>query len=157
MPSRRDSIKLSAGEMRDFLATQRTIIIVSNGPGGYPHAMPMWFHMDAEGRIRCTTFGKSQKVLNLRRDPRATLLVESGIEYAELKGLMIHAQAEVIEDADLVADTLARISIKHGSGTEDDVERMRQAVAATAAKRVLLRFAPQRYVSWDHARLAGRY
>ena len=107
--------------------------------------------------LKRTTFTKSQKVLNLRRDPRATLLVESGIEYAELKGVMIEAEAEVIEDTDLVADTLARINIKHRSGTEAEVEQMRKAVAATATKRVLLRFTTQRPVSWDHSRLGGRY
>ncbi len=157
MASRRDSIKLSAEAINDYLAGERTIIIVSNGPKGYPHPMPMWFYVDEEGRVNCTTFTKSQKVLNLRRDPRATLLVESGFEYAELKGLVIHARAEVIEDSELVADTLARINIKHRSGTEAEVEQMRKAVSATATKRVMLRFTAERYVSWDHARLAGRY
>ena len=157
MASRRDSIKLSPQETGEYLAKERTLIIVSNGPRGYPHTMPMWFYVDVEGRINCTTFTKSQKVLNLRRDPRATLLVESGIEYAELKGVMIEAEAEVIEDTNLVADTLARINIKHRSGTEAEVEQMRKAVAATATKRVLLRFTPQRNVSWDHSRLGGKY
>ncbi len=157
MASRRDSIKLSPDEIGEYLAHERTLIIVSNGPRGYPHAMPMWFYVDDEGRINATTFTKSQKVLNLRRDPRATMLVESGIEYAELKGVAIEARAEVIEDTELVADTLARISIKHGSGTEADVAQMRKAVSATATKRVLLRFTPEHYVSWDHARLGGRY
>jgi hypothetical protein len=157
MPSRRDSIKLSEDEIRDYLATQRTVIVVSNGKDGFPHPMPMWFYVDGEGRINCTTFGKSQKVLNLQRDPRATLLVETGFEYAELKGLVIYAHGDVIEDADLVTDTLARIQVKHRSGSEEDVEAMRNAVAASATKRVLLRFTPERYVSWDHSRLRGRY
>ena len=157
MASRRDSIKLSPDEIGEYLAHERTLIIVSNGHRGYPHAMPMWFYVDDEGRINATTFTKSQKVLNLRRDPRATLLVESGIEYAELKGVAIEARAEVIEDTELVADTLARISIKHGSGTEADVAQMRKAVSATATKRVLLRFTPEHYVSCDLARLGGRY
>lgn len=157
MPSRRDSIKLSEDEIRDYLATERTVIVVSNGKDGFPHPMPMWFYVDDEGRINCTTFGKSQKVLNLQRDPRATLLVETGFEYAELKGLAIYTHGDVIEDADLVTDTLARIQVKHRSGSEEDVEAMRSAVAASATKRVLLRFTPERYVSWDHSRLRGRY
>ena len=102
MPSRRKLIELDADEIRDYLDAEKTLIIVGNGHNGYPHPMPMWFAHDPDGSIRCTTFGKSQKVLNWRRDPKATLLVESGVEYAELKGVMIYAHCEVIDDLDAV-------------------------------------------------------
>ena len=70
MPSRRNNIELSDAEIREFLASRKTLIIVSNGKDGYPHPMPMWFYVDDEGCLYCTTFGKSQKVFNWRRDPK---------------------------------------------------------------------------------------
>ena len=110
MPSRRTVIEMTDEEIRHYLATEKTLIIVSNGRNGYPHPMPMWFNRDQDGALYCTTFGKSQKVLNWRRDPKATLLVESGEEYAELKGVMIFATCEIIDDHDEVIDTLVAIN-----------------------------------------------
>ena len=157
MPSRRKLIELDADEIRDYLDTEKTLIIVGNGHNGYPHPMSMWFAHDPDGTIRCTTFGKSQKVLNWRRDPKATLLIESGVEYAELKGVVIYADCEVIDDLDTVKDTL--VSINSRGRDLDDVAKakLRDAVAGTAAKRVVLQFTPKRYVTWDHAKLGGRY
>ena len=157
MPSRRKLIELDADEIRDYLDTEKTLIIVGNGHNGYPHPMPMWFAHDADGSIRCTTFGKSQKVLNWRRDPKATLLVESGVEYAELKGVVIYADCEVIDDLDAVKDTLVAINSR-GRDLDDGARaQLREAVSGTAAKRVVLKFTPKRYVTWDHTKLGGRY
>ena len=157
MPSRRSLIELTPEEIDDYLDEQKTLIIVGNGRNGYPHPMPMWFNRDQKGCLYCTTFGKSQKVLNWRRDPKATLLVESGEEYAELKGVMIYAKCEIIDDHDQVIDTLVEIN---AAGRElDDGQRteLRASTMRSAAKRVLLKFVPERYVSWDHAKLGGRY
>ena len=77
MPSRRNSIELSAEETRSYLDSRKTLIIVSNGKDGYPHTMPMWFAVNDDGTIDCTTFGKSQKVLNYQRDPKVLSLVLS--------------------------------------------------------------------------------
>ncbi len=157
MPSRRELIALTPEEIADFLAEHKTIILVSNGRDGYPHPMPMWFYVDDAGAVHCTTFRKSQKVLNLQRDPKATLLVESGESYAELKSVLIYASAEIIDDRDAVVDTLVRINSRGRSLSAAEREKLSDAVSATAEKRVLLKFAPERYVSWDHAKLAGRY
>ena len=158
MPSRRELIALTTDEIADYLAEQKTLIIVSNGKDGYPHPVPMWFWTDPDGCLYCTTFTKAQKVLNFRRDPRASLLVESGDEYAQLKSVLIYARAEVIEDFDAVCDALVNISTKgRGEVSADERAQIRRAVAKTAEKRVLLKFSPERYVSWDHAKLGGRY
>ena len=157
MPSRRKLIELDADEVRDYLDAEKTLIIVSNGHNGYPHPMPMWFAQDPDGTIRCTTFGKSQKVLNWRRDPKATLLVESGTEYADLKGVVIYATCRIVDDPDTVKDTLVAINAP-GRDLDDDARaKLREAVSGTAAKRVVLEFTPERYVTWDHAKLGGRY
>ena len=158
MPSRREQIQLTDDEIADYLAEQKTVIIVSNGNDGYPHPMPMWFCVDESGCLYCTTFSKAQKVRNLRRDPKASLLVESGEEYAELKSVLIYATAQVIDEFDEVRDALVNITSK----MRDDlaaggIEQLRHAVSRTAEKRVLLKFTPKHYVSWDHAKLDGRY
>ena len=157
MPSRRELIQLTPEEIRDFMVEQKTVVIVANGKDGYPHPMPMWFYADDAGCVYCTTFRKSQKVLNFQRDPRASLLVESGEEYQELKSVLIYARAEIVDDTDAVVDALVKINTKGRTVAEEDVKRLIGAVAQTAEKRVVLRFVPERYVSWDHAKLGGRY
>lgn len=157
MPSRREQIQLTPDEMRDYLIEQKTLIIVSNGRDGFPHPMPMWFYADDAGAFHCTTFRKSQKVLNLQRDPRATLLVESGEEYAELKSLMAYCRAEIIDDFDAVVDALVKINTKGMDVAPDAVTQLIGAVSKTAEKRVVLKFIPERYVSWDHSKLGGKY
>jgi hypothetical protein len=102
-----------------------------------------------------TTFAKSQKVKNLQRDPRCTLLVESGEDYRELKGVVLYGKAEVIEDLERIVDTLVAASVRQG-GAEPDAA-VREGMKRTAAKRVLLRVLPDRIVSWDHAKLGGVY
>lgn len=157
MPSRRTQIEMTEEERKQYIADAQTLIIVSNGKNGYPHPMPMWFGVDEDESLLCTTFGKSQKVLNWKRDPKASLLIESGTTYAELRGVVIYAETEVIEDHELVVDTLVMIN---SSGRELNDERrakLRESVQPNARKRVALRFVPQRYITWDHRKLGGRY
>ncbi len=157
MPSRRELIALTPDEIQQFLEQQKTLIIVSNGKDGYPHPIPMWFYTDPEGVLYCTTFSKAQKVANFQRDPKAALLVESGEEYAELKSVLIYARAEVVDEFDAVCDALARIGTKGRNLSAAELEATKSQMAKAAEKRVLLRFIPERYVSWDHAKLGGRY
>ena len=79
MPSRRELIQMTEAEQRAFLDEQKTITIVSNKADGYPHPMPMWFAFDPDRTVRMTTFRKSQKVLNVSRDPKVTLMAEAGV------------------------------------------------------------------------------
>jgi PPOX class probable F420-dependent enzyme len=148
---------MSDAELRDFVRSHKTMTIVSNGPQGFPHPMPMWFVQDDDGVVRMTTFRKSQKVRNLRRDPRVALLVEDGVEYAQLRGVVLYGRCEVIDDLDAVTATL--IDITGGAAANDPAARegMAKVVQGTAAKRVLLRTRPDRIVSWDHRKLGGRY
>jgi nitroimidazol reductase NimA-like FMN-containing flavoprotein (pyridoxamine 5'-phosphate oxidase superfamily) len=157
MPSRRSNIELTDAEIREFLNSQKTVIIVSNGKDGYPHPMPMWFYVDAAGCLYCTTFAKSQKILNWRRDPKATLLVETGTEYAQLKGVVIYATAEIIEDLDTAIDTLVKINTRGATIDAAQRQALTAAVTKTATKRAVIKFHPQRYVTWDHSKLGGRY
>lgn len=157
MPSRRDLIRMSDDEVRQFLRASKTIIINSNGPGGYPHPMPMWFAVDDDGTVSMTTFRKSQKVRNIERDPKVSLLVESGEQYSELRGVVIYGHARVVDDVAVVTRTLLSIG---GIGNLADPEARKgaeAAVAKTAAKRIAILIRPEKIVSWDHAKLGGTY
>lgn len=157
MPSRRNNIELSPAEITEFLDSRKTLTIVSNGIGGYPHPMPMWFHLDDAGAVYCTTFRKSQKVLNYQRDAKATVLIESGTEYAELKGVVIYARCEIIDNFEAVVETLVRINSRGRTVDAEQRKALTAAVSQTAGKRVLLKFHPERHVTWDHSKLGGRY
>ena len=149
--SRRDQIRMTDAEVREFLKSRKTIILNSNGANGFPHPMPMWFAMDDDGTIRMATYRKSQKIKNLQRDSRVSLLAESGVEYAELKGVVIYGNAEVIDDFDLVVDTML------AAAGQETTEQAKAAIAPTASKRYLIRIKPDRVVSWNHTKLAGVY
>ena len=158
--SRRDQIRLADDEIRSFLESEKTIILVSNGPQGFPHAMPMWFVTEPDGTIRMTTYAKSQKVMNLRRDPRVAVLVESGLDYRELRGVVFYGRAEVIDDVEQVIDTLLAASDdpSRAVAAGDPGQRaIRDGMRRNASKRVLIRVKPGRLVSWDHAKLGGVY
>jgi PPOX class probable F420-dependent enzyme len=156
--SRRGLIVMSDDEVRAFLDASKTIILTSIGPGGYPHPMPMWFGLDPDGSVRMTTFRASQKVKNLKRDPRVSLLAESGVEYAELMGVVLYGRAQVIDDLDTVTQTLVSVTTR-GQPALDPAARegMKKVVAGTAAKRVCILVSPERVVSWDHRKLGGTY
>ena len=155
--SRRNKIRLSDEEIRDFLANRKTVIVCSNGPNGFPHTMPMWFAVDDDGTIRMTTFRKSQKVKNLQRDPRLTVLVEDGIDYFELRGVVFYGKCEIVDDIEVVKDTMVRITAREAGDDPAALEGMKSVITGTAEKRVGLLIRPERIVSWDHRKLGGTY
>ena len=157
MPSRRDMIRMTDDELMAFCRGQKTITIVSNGVGGFPHPMPMWFHMDDDKTVRMSTFRKSQKVKNVQRDPKVALLVEAGEEYAELRGVCITGHCEVVDDLRAVQDTLVDITGGEAAESAEGRQAMYKVIEPTAAKRVLLRIKPEKIVSWDHRKLGGKY
>lgn len=156
MPSRREDIAMTAHELSAYLAGQRRIILITNGANSLPHPMPMNYGIDAEGRVVIVTFRKSQKVKNLERDPRATLLVESGDTYAQLKSAVLYCDVEIIGDAEGVAENMALV--RAGDAMTGSISAgMSEQVRASLVKRVVLRFTPFRVVSWDHGKLGGVY
>ena len=111
--------------------------------------------LKSSGAIGFETFAKSQKVQNLRRDPRITALVEDGTTYDSLRGVELVGEAEVLDDQDLLMDIARSVILKHqpdvGEGDVDAVAEM------MVRKRVAVRFTPTRIVSWDHNKLGGGY
>ena len=155
--SRRNQIQLSEVEITEYLSSSRTMILVSNGKDGHPHPMPMWFAVDIDNCIYMTTFRKSQKINNLRKDPRATLLIESGDEYEELKGLVVYTDVEFIEDAESVMHILEQITLQRSEIQKSDNKDISQGMLKTAEKRIGLKFTPTNILSWDHSKLDGVY
>ncbi|MDX1649788.1 MAG: TIGR03618 family F420-dependent PPOX class oxidoreductase [Myxococcota bacterium] len=159
MPSRRDVIRMTDEEVQRFLEDSKTIILNSIGPDGVPHPMPMWYGVEDDGAIVMTTFAKSQKVRNLERDARVSLLVEAGEQYDQLRGVVFYGKAELIRDTEAVLDVLSRVTGRMGGGAAGDAppEALRDALRKTAEKRVAIRVRPERVVSWDHRKLGGVY
>jgi PPOX class probable F420-dependent enzyme len=148
---------MTEAEVRRFLDGARTIILNSIGLDGVPHPMPMWFAVEDDGAVVMTTFAKSQKVKNLERDPRVSLLAEDGEQYAELRGVVLYGRVELLRDTPAVLDILQRVTRKSGGAGDAPDEAVREGLRRTAAKRVGLRIRPERVVSWDHRKLGGTY
>jgi hypothetical protein len=116
----------------------------------------MWVAV-RDGDIWCWTYGKSQKIKNLERDPRATLLVEAGHEYQELRGIQIEAEAELIRDPEQVLEFAKLLTVRYMEGVDELPEGAEAALAAQAPKRVVMHFKPVRTATWDHRKLGGTY
>lgn len=157
MPSRRDLIRMTDDELRAFLADQKIVSVATIGPSGRPHLVPLWYVADGT-ELRGWTFGKSQKAKNLERDPHATLQIEDGVAYEELRGVMFECDVEVEHDPEKVAGYGMALFARYGPGAEGEVAaEVRDMVLEQAQKRIGLRFVPTRTVSWDHTKLGGTY
>lgn len=154
--SRRDEITLTPSEQAELLDSERVVIVSSHGPRGWPHSMPMWFTV-RDGEIWVWTYAKSQKVRNLERDPRATLLVEAGHEYQELRGIQIEAEAEIVRDTEPVFEFGKELTVRYADGIDELGDDAAAALEAQAPKRVAIRFEPVRTATWDHRKLGGSY
>ncbi len=140
-------------EAASFLAEQKTVVCATVGPNGRPHLMPLWYVSDGLV-LRSWTFAKSQKAKNLERDPHATLEVEDGVEYHELRGVMLECDVHVEREAERVAEDYGFPLLERYAGTSEEA---RAAFREQAKKRIGMRFTPTRVVSWDHAKLGGVY
>jgi PPOX class probable F420-dependent enzyme len=154
--SRRGQITLSEAELLELLESERIAVVSSLGPRGWPHSMPLWF-VPREGEVWIWTYGKSQKVRNLERDPRATVLVEAGHGYSELRGAMIEAEAELHHDLETKLRFAEELTLRYADGLTSLGDDARAGLEAQAPKRVAIRFKPVRTATWDHRKLGGTY
>jgi PPOX class probable F420-dependent enzyme len=148
MANARDRIRMTDDEIARFLDETHTLHVASINPDGTPHLVPMWFMRDGAD-IWFWTYGKSQKVMNLRRDPRITVMAEEGEQYGDLHGLTVRGRAEIVEDEDRVLEFGMRSFPKYFGAAPDAEARMRQM----GAKRVLVIVHPETIASWDHRKL----
>ena len=159
----RKDISMAPEEVSAFLAAGRTLIVASLGGDGIPHLTPMWYVVE-DGKVVFRSFTKSQKIVNLRRDPRLTVLIESGDTYAELRGVMIRGRARLIDGADdpdyllaLYGGLAARYPMIGDGPTVLGGEALREAFGHYAPKNTAVIVEPERVVSWDHSKLGGAY
>lgn len=154
MASRRDQIMMAPDEIAAFLDEQRTLQVASINTDGTPHLVAMWYARH-DGDIAFWTYAKSQKVVNVRRDPRLTVMVESGDKYEELKGVTIYGHARIIDDLDEVFAFGDNVYERYWGPIDNDL--VREGVRAMGRKRVVIVVEPDKTVSWDHSKLAGVY
>lgn len=150
---RKDDIQMSPDEIRAYLREGHTMTFTTNGPRGYPHAVAMFFVVDDDLTIRFSTYASSQKIKNVERDPKVTLLVETGTAYSELKGVMIEGQANLTRDLDQTVATMIEANALTGSPLPDLAKIPEDVKQRMAAKRVLVTVTPERFISWDHGKL----
>ena len=153
--NRRAAIRMSREEAAGFLEEQKTVICATNGHDGFPHLMPLWYVVREE-TLWAWTYAKSQKAKNLERDPRATLQVETGESYEQLRGLMLRTKAVLHRDQDAVLGFVAELAPRYAPPGADPAG-LREGFARQAPKRVAIEFREVGRVSWDHRKLGGTY
>ena len=153
MAAGRDAVKLTDEELEEFLDTNMKVQVATNGPDGHPHLTTLFYVM-VDGQMFFWTYGKSQKIQNLRRDPRITCLVEDGVDYFELRGATIFGKARLVEDYDQLVDLGGRVARAMAGGL-DLGEMGEQIVAQQARKRVGVIVEPEKIASWDHRKMSA--
>jgi PPOX class probable F420-dependent enzyme len=154
MPKRRDAIRMTEDEMWKFIGERKSLQVATLGRDGAPHLTTLWFAI-VDGEIVFETFTKSQKIVNLKRDPRIAVLVESGTEYSELRGVSINGRAELHSDPEVVHPYA--LAVMRRNQPEIPVAALEQAARQLATKRTAVIVKPERIISWDHRKLGGTY
>ncbi len=159
---------MGTDEVAAFLEQERTVVCATIGPRGWPHLMPLWYVLRerTEGRpgpqLWAWTYAASQKVRNLERDPRATLQVEAGEEYQELRGVMLECEVAIHRDLEIVKalghELFARYAAPRGEPAPAELPAEVGAIIdQQASKRVALQFIELDRATWDHRKLGGVY
>lgn len=157
----RKDITMNNTEITDFLSHgARVLQLATLGKDGSPHQAPMWFTMD-DGKIAFRSFTKSQKIVNLMRDPRLSVLVEAGDAYAKLQGVMIQGTATLVTDPEYVLKIYGRLAARYpmvgDEPIEMDAESLENAFGRFAPKNTAVIVEPTKVTSWDHTKLGGAY
>ena len=149
--NRRRQIHLTPDEQAVFFREQRKAALATLDQHGFPHVVAMnYFAKD--GAFYMTSYSKAQKVVNIRRNPKVALMIESGNAYAELRGVMVRGHCEIVEGADAVRTAFAAMAEARGTTYSRPLGSV-----DSAPKRVVLKIVPEKITSWDHSKLGGRY
>ncbi|MBV9825689.1 MAG: pyridoxamine 5'-phosphate oxidase family protein [Alphaproteobacteria bacterium] len=145
----RPDIRLTPEEQAEFLRTTRKCALATVDKDGFPHVVAMTFH-HRDGAYYMTSYGKAQKVLNIRRNPKVGIMVETGGSYAELKGIMVRGDCEVVDEPQRVNEIFSWLVEGRTTSRPTGSER-------SVPKRVVLKIIPHKMFTWDHSKLGGRY
>jgi PPOX class probable F420-dependent enzyme len=147
--NQRSQIVMSEAEITDFVARSRTGTMATVGPQGQPHLVAMWYAV-VDGEIWLETKAKSQKVVNLRRNPRVSFMIEAGMTYDSLAGVSFEGVAEIHDDPDTIFKVGVSVWERYNGPYTDD---LKPAVDMMMSKRVAVRLVADRVRSWDHNKL----
>ena len=147
--NQRKQIEMTPEEVEAYLHESRTAIMVTNGPSGHPHAVAMWYGV-VDGDIWFETKAKSQKAVNLKRDPRITVLIEDGETYDSLRGVAIEGTAEIVDDPDALWAVGVQVWERYNGPYSEEVKPL---VEYMLKNRVAVRVRAERVRSWDHRKL----
>ncbi|MBF6238901.1 pyridoxamine 5'-phosphate oxidase family protein [Nocardia otitidiscaviarum] len=147
--NQRAAIVMTDQEITDFLERSRIATLATLGPTGMPHLTAMWYGL-IDGHMWFETKAKSQKAVNLRRDPRVTVLVEAGDTYDQLRGVSIEGRAEIVDDPEALFRVGVSVWERYTGPYSED---MKPFVEQMLNKRVAVRVVPERVRSWDHRKL----
>ena len=154
MAKKRDLIRMTDAEIWPFIESRQSLQVATLNKDGSVQLTTLWFAV-VDGAIVFETFTKSQKIVNLKRDPRIAVLVEDGTTYDQLRGVSINARAELVDDPAEVERYAAHIVRKNNP--EVPPEMVPQAAKMMAQKRTVVVIRPERIASWDHRKLGGVY
>lgn len=154
MSNRRAAIRMTEDECREFIESQKSLQVATIGRDGAPHLSTLWFAV-VDGDIVFETYTRSQKIKNLERDPRITVLLEDGDQYDQLRGVMIQGRAELVSDPSGVHALALEVMKRNQPGI--DPEMLSAAAERMASKRTAVRVKAEKVVSWDHRKLGGTY
>jgi PPOX class probable F420-dependent enzyme len=156
MPSRRAEITMDEAEVRAYLDSQQILNVATIGPTGHPHLVAMWYAF--VGDVICFwTFAKSQKIQNLRRNPKMSGLVESGgAVYSELRGVELVGTGRIVDDYEAVLEIGKAVAVRY-NGEAALSDAALPFIEAQARKRLGVAFDVSSVVSWDHTKLGAGY
>ena len=152
--NRREQIRMSDDEIETFIDSRKSLQVATINKDGTPHLTTLWFGI-VDGELVFETFTKSQKIQNLKRDPRIACLLEDGETYEELRGVQLNGVAELHDDPEVVHGYAAAVMIRNNPDVP--AEQLEEAAKMMAAKRTAVVVKPQKVVSWDHRKLGGTY
>lgn len=147
--NQRNQVQMTTEEIEDYVQRSRNATLATLGPDGQPHLVAMWYAY-FDGAFWFETKSRAQKALNVRRDPRATILIEDGLTYDKLRGVSIDGTAEIVEDPDVLWKVGVAVWERYNGPYSEDV---RPLVEFMLNKRVAIRVTPKRWRSWDHRKL----
>lgn len=151
MSSKRRSIKFTPEEQEEFVKKNQKAALATLDKDGFPHVVAMnYFYQD--GIFYMTSYGKAQKVINIRRNPKVGLMIETGRVYNELQGVLVRGHCELIEDA-----TQVKLSFRRMGEVQGGRAGVPSEASASMPKRVVLKIVPEKITSWDHTKLGGKY
>jgi hypothetical protein len=150
----RNAVAMSDGEVSSLLAENLKVQVASNGPKGTPHLTTL-FYIVREGKIAFWTYGRSQKIRNLERDPRVSALVEDGVDYFELRGVSITGRAQIIRDYSRIYSIGSEVATRmlDAESFEALGDLGRETVEKQAQKRVAVIIHPDHVATWDHRKM----